>query len=156
MHKSPIYNAMFLALTLAWITPAADYAPALEWVKTTGGSGSSSVAAAATDANGNLYIVGSTSSLDFPTTAAVAQSAAGGSPPFRISLSNASASKLFPANLPPITFAAAAPANPATLYVASGNQIWKSTDAGSTWALLYQFSATGDGAGVGALAVDPT
>jgi uncharacterized protein (TIGR03437 family) len=156
MHKTPIYNAMFLALTLAWITQAADYAPALQWVKTTGGSGSSSVAAAATDANGNLYIVGSTTSLDFPTTATASQSAAGGSSLVRISLSNASASRLFPANLPPITFAAAAPANPDTLYVVSGNQIWKSTDAGSTWALLYQFTATGVGAGVGALAVDPT
>src|ERR1700733_11581330 len=156
MHKTPIYNAMFLALTLAWITQAADYAPALQWVKTTGGSGSSSVAAAATDGNGNLYIVGSTTSLDFPTTASASQSAAGGSPLVRISLSHARASKLFPANLPPITFAAAAPGNPGTLYVASGNQIWKSTDAGSTWTLLYQFSATGVGAGVGALAVDPT
>lgn len=156
MHKTPIYNAMFLALTLAWITQAADYAPALQWVKTTGGSGNSSGAAAATDANGNLYIVGSTTSLDFPTTATASQSAAGGSALVRISLSNASASRLFPANLPPITFAAAAPANPGTLYVASGNQIWKSTDAGSTWTLLYQFSATGAGAGVGALTVDPT
>ena len=156
MHKSSIYHAMFLILTLAPITQAADYAPALQWVKTTGGSGSSSVAAAATDANGNLYIAGSTSSLDFPTTTGASQSAAGGSPLVRISLSNASASKLFPANLPPITFAAAAPANPGTLYVASGNQIWKSTDAGSTFALLYQFSATGVGAGVDALAVDPT
>jgi hypothetical protein len=156
MHKTPIYNAMFLALTLAWITPAADYAPALQWVKTTGGSGSSSVAAAATDANGDLYIVGSTTSLDFPTTSTASQSAAGGSPLVRISLSNASASKLFPANLPPITFAATAPADPGTLFVASGNQIWKSTDAGSTWTLLYQFSATGIGAGVVAIAVDPT
>src|SRR5580658_5398996 len=156
MHKTPIYNALFIALTLAWITQAADYAPALQWVKTTGGSGSSSVAAAATDANGNLYIAGSTTSLDFPTTATASQSAAGGSSLVRISLSNASASRLFPANLPPISFAVAAPANPGTLYVASGNQIWKSTDTGSTWTLLYQFSATGVGAGVGALAVDPT
>jgi uncharacterized protein (TIGR03437 family) len=155
MHKTPICNAMFLALTLAGMTPAADYAPALQWVKTTGGSGSSSVAAAATDANGNLYIVGSTTSLDFPTTGTASQSAAGGSPVVRISLANFSATKLFPANLPPITFATAAPGNPGTLYVASGNQIWKSTDAGSTWALLYQFSASGAGAGVGALAVDP-
>jgi Beta-propeller repeat len=156
MLKTPLCNAMFLALTLAWITPAADYAPELQWVKTTGGSGSSSVAAAATDANGDLYIVGSTTSLDFPTTATASQSVAGGSQLVRISLPNASASTLFPANLPPITFAAAAPANPGTLYVASGNQIWKSTDAGSTWTLLYQFSATGIAAGVGGLAVDPT
>ena len=156
MHKTRIFNAMFLALALAWVVPAADYAPALEWVKTTGGSGSSSVAAAATGANGDLYIVGSTTSLDFPTTATASQSAAGGSQLVRISLANAGASKLFPANLPPIAFAAAAPANPDTLYVASGNQIWKSTDAGSTWTLLYQFSATGPEAGVFALAVDPT
>ena len=99
-------------LALSWTALAADFAPALQWVKTTGGSGNSSVAAAAADARGNLYIAGATTSLDFPTTAAAAQAVAGGSMLVRIDLATAAATRLFPANLPPITSAAAAPVQP--------------------------------------------
>jgi photosystem II stability/assembly factor-like uncharacterized protein len=71
----------------------------------------------------------------------------------RINLATASASRLFPVNLPSISYAAAAPATPGTLFAASGNQIWKSTDAGSTWSMVFQFAA---GAIVQGIAVDPT
>ena len=145
-----LFVTVILAIPCAAL--AADFAPALQWVKTTGGSGNSSVASAAADAQGNLYIVGATTSLDFPTTPAT-QATAGGSMLVRINLATASASRLFPANLPPISSAAAAPANPATLYTASGSQIWKTTDAGSTWAMVSQF---GSNVSVAGLAVDPT
>jgi uncharacterized protein (TIGR03437 family) len=141
-----------LILAISCTAPAADFAPALQWVKTAGGSGSSSVGAAAADAQGNLYIVGSTTSLDFPTTSA-AQSAAAGSMLVRINLASASAARLFPVNLPPINVAAAAPSSPGTLFAASGNQLWKSTDAGSTWSMVFQFAT---GVGLQGLAVDPT
>ena len=139
-------------LALSWTALAADFAPALQWVKTTGGSGNSSVAAAAADARGNLYIAGATTSLDFPTTGA-AQAVAGGSMLVRIDLATAAATRLFPANLPPITSAAAAPASPGTMFAASANQVWKSTDAGSTWTMVSRFP---DGVGVSGIAVDPT
>ena len=145
-------SLLSLILALSWTTLAADFAPALQWVKTTGGSGNNSVAAAAADARGNLYIVGATTSLDFPTTAA-AQAAPGGSMLVRINLATASAARLFPANLPPISSAAAAPANPGTLYAASSNQVFKSTDAGSTWTMVSQLPS---GVSVFGLAVDPT
>ena len=141
-----------MILALSWTALAADFAPALQWVKTTGGSGNSSVAAAAADARGNLYIAGATTSLDFPTTGA-AQAVAGGSMLVRIDLATAAATRLFPANLPPITSAAAAPANPGTMFAASANQVWKSTDAGSTWTMVSRFP---DGVGVSGIAVDPT
>ena len=131
--------------------PPADFAPALQWVKTTGGSGNTSVAAAAADARGNLYITGATTSLDFPTTPAT-QTVAGGSMLVRINLATASATRLSPANLPPISAAAAAPADPATLYTASGTQIWKSTDAGSTWTMVSQLPGS---VSVLSLAVEP-
>ncbi len=139
-----------LAVSRAGVS--ADFAPALQWVATTGGSGNNSVTAVAADARGNLYITGATTSLDFPVTSAT-QAAAGGSTLVRINLATASASKLFPANLPPVNFVAAAAANPGTLFSASGNQIWKSADAGSTWTMVSQFAA---GVSVAGLAVDPT
>ncbi len=139
-------------LVLSRVVPAADFAPALQWVKITGGSGTSSVNAAAADAHGNLYLAGATTSLDFPTSAA-AQATAGGSMLVRVNLVTGSATRLFPANLPPIAFVAAAPANPGILYAASGSQIWKSTDAGATWTMVSQLPS---GAAVSGLAVDPT
>ncbi len=140
---------VLLASSLA--VQAADLAPALLWVKTAGGSGNNSVAAAAADARGNLYIVGATTSLDFPLSAA-AQAVPGGSMLVRINLVTASATRLFPASLPAITSAAAAPENSGTLYAAANSQIWKSTDAGSTWTKIFQFPAS---VSVFGLAVNP-
>lgn len=116
---------------------AEDLTPSLQWVKTTGGSGNTSVGAAAADARGNLYIVGSTTSLDFPVTSAT-QATAGGSMLVRIDLGTGNASRVFPANLPPISAAAA---NSDALYTASGRQIFKSTDSGSTFSAVFQFPA---------------
>ena len=143
---------LFATLAFSCVALAADSAPTLDWVKITGGSGSSSVAAAVSDAHGNLYIAGSTSSQDFPTTSA-AQAVPGGSMLVRINLATAAATRLYPANLPPISFAAAAPANPGTFYAASGNEVFKSTDDGSTWTLLSSFASS---VNIQSLAVDPT
>ncbi|MEO8127354.1 MAG: hypothetical protein ABI822_09700 [Bryobacteraceae bacterium] len=141
-----------LGLAISWTAGAADFAPALQWVKTAGGSGNTAVAAAMADARGNLYIAGSTTSLDFPTTSGT-QATPGGSMLVRIDIATGSAARLLPANLPAINSLAAAPAAPATLYAAAGSQVWKSNDAGSTWAMVFQFPP---GASVFGLAVDPT
>src|SRR5438128_1718440 len=119
-------------LVTSWVAVGADSAPALQWVKTFGGSGNTSVASATADNGGNLYIVGATTALDFPTVGAT-QRVPGGSILARINLATGSASRLFPANLPSISVAAASPANPGAVYAGSGSQIWKSLDAGSTW-----------------------
>jgi uncharacterized protein (TIGR03437 family) len=58
----------FVTLALSSIGFAEDFAPAVQWVKTLGGSGNSLATAAATDGRGNLFIAGSTTSPDFPTT----------------------------------------------------------------------------------------
>src|SRR5437868_1214116 len=100
-RNRPLKKLLFFSANLAisWVALGADSAPALQWVKTIGGSGNNSVASAAADKRGNLYIVGSTTSLDFPTVAAT-QGAPGGSTLARINLATGSASRLFPANLP--------------------------------------------------------
>src|SRR5579883_957741 len=63
---------------LSWLALGADPEPVLQWVKTIGGSGHNSLAAATSDGRGNLYMVGNTTSLDFPIVGAT-QSTAGGS-----------------------------------------------------------------------------
>ena len=138
-------------LATAWVGCGADGAPALDWYKTAGGSGSNSVAASATDKAGNLYIVGSTTSADFPVAGA-AFPTPGGSTLARIELKTGAGTRLFPASLPSISAAAADPSHPGILYAAGQNQIWKNTDNGSTWILLAQFGAS---VSVTGLAVDP-
>jgi uncharacterized protein (TIGR03437 family) len=141
-----------LVLAVTRTTCASDLAPALQWVTTTGGSGSSLVTADAADKQGNLYIVGSTTSPDFPATNAT-QPLAGGSQLMRIDLSGGGAHRLYPANLPPITFAAAVPSKSGTLLASSGNRIFQSTDAGTTWAMIFQFPSS---VSVSGLAIDPS
>jgi uncharacterized protein (TIGR03437 family) len=131
---------------------SADLAPSLQWVKSIGGSGNTTVTAAAADPQGNLYIVGSTTSLDFPTTSAT-QASPAGSMLVRVNLATAATTRLYPTNLPPVTIAAAAQSDPATLYIASGAQIFKSTDSGATWTMTFPFPS---GTIVSDLAVDPT
>src|SRR5579872_2792840 len=110
--------------------PAADSAPALEWVKKLGGSGLSQVSGAAADTRGNFYIVGTTSSIDFPATTTAAQRNPGGSPLVRVNAATGGADKLCPPGLSALKFIAADPRNPARLYAAVANGISRSVDAG--------------------------
>jgi uncharacterized protein (TIGR03437 family) len=139
-------------LAMAWPATGADMAPVLDWYTTAGGSGANSVAAAAADSRGNLYIVGSTTSADFPVVGA-AFFTPGGSTLARIDLKTGAGTRLFPGSLPSISAAVADPSHPGTLYAASRNQIWKSGDSGSMWSLLAQFAASVSFSG---LAVDPS
>ncbi len=76
---------VFSILGAVLVLTAADQpkAPTLDWVKTVSGTGLNSIAGVATDGQGNFYIAGSTTALDFPTVAA-AQPKAGGTPFVRI------------------------------------------------------------------------
>lgn len=141
-----------LFLAIATAAYSADFAPSLQWVQTAGSSGINMVTATAIDTKGNLYVAGTTTSLDFPTTSA-SQPAAGGSVLARIDLATGNSSRLYPAGPTAIQFAAAVPSNPGTLLAASASQVWKSADAGATWIMLSQFSPKTT---VSYLAVDPT
>jgi len=107
-------------------------APALEWVKTVSGSGASSVAGVATDAHGNLYIAGSTTSLDLPIVAA-AQPHPGASPVVRINASSRISEKLYAPDLASANSIAVDAAHPKTIYATSAAGLARSTDDGATW-----------------------
>lgn len=131
----------------------ADAPSGVQWVKTMGGSGTNTVVKAAADAQGNFYIVGNTSSLDFPVTSAV-QRAAGGSTLVRIDTATGASDKLYPSGLSTIASIAADPTNPQTLYATTANNLlWRSTDSGSTWNTVFQFPST---VTVRFVAVDPS
>jgi uncharacterized protein (TIGR03437 family) len=136
MRTSPFVLAL---ITIASSRLPADSSPKLEWVRTFGGSGSNSVVAAATDFAGNLYIAGTTSSLDFPATSA-AQRNAGASTLVRINAATNAAEKLYSPSLTAAANFVADPRNPQTLYATSGSSVIESTDAGSTWAFLSQIA----------------
>jgi uncharacterized protein (TIGR03437 family) len=142
---------MMALFALSRITLAADFAPSVQWVRAIGGSGSTLVTAAAADSKGNLYVVGNTTSLDFPTTGAT-QPKPGGSTLVRVNLTDTSAARVYAPELLPVTFATADPRNPGTIFASSGDKLWRSADGGSTWSLISQFPA---GALTSAMAVDP-
>lgn len=130
----------------------ADSAPALEWVNRLAGSGLTSVAGAAVDAHGNLYVVGTTSSIDIPTVAAT-QRNAGGTPLVRINTAAGGADKLYPPGLSAISHMAADPRNPGVLYAAMTNGIFKSLTNGSSWSGL---ALLGPNTTINSLVIDPS
>ena len=127
--------AVILVLGATCASADSSLAPALQWFKSIGGSGTNQVTAGAADANGNLYIVGNTTSVDFPVTSA-AQANAGGSTLVRIDAATSAAQKLYPAGLSAPTSIQVDPQNPQTSYATQDNALWRSADGGDTWSVL--------------------
>jgi len=126
-------------------------APVLEWYKTVSGSGTSTLAGVGTDAQGNFYVAGSTTSLDLPTVAAV-QSTPGGSPLLRINAFGSS-TNLYGPGLEGISSISLDPENPSTLYAIADGSISRSRDGGNTWTILTGFPHA---TSILSLAIDPT
>ena len=143
---------LVLICSQACLHAASFSAPELLWFKTLGGTGSSTVAAVASDGHGNLYIAGTTTSLDFPAVAA-AQPHAGGSPLTRITLSSGASQKIYSPVLTSATNVAVDPSNPQTLYASSTTGLSRSTDGGNTWKALMGFPSVTN---LDSVAVDPT
>lgn len=133
MH-STIQRLIPIALFFLPASFAADSSSrtVLEWAKTVSGSGKSSAASAAVDQNGNLYITGGTTSLDFPTVSA-AQRNAGGSPLIRIHPAVKSAQKLYSPDIAGLQSITVDPKNPSVLYGATATTLLRSTNSGSSW-----------------------
>ena len=130
-----------LGFCAAAVGAQSTLAPSLSWVTSFGGSGLSQVAGAAADASGNLYIAGTTSSLDLSVTGNAAQPNAGGSPLIRIDGATEAVRFLYPAGLSNLRGIAADPENSQVLFALQTNTIWQSSDAGSTWAALSSLPA---------------
>lgn len=144
--------ALLAVICAAALFADSTRAPAIQWVQTTGGSGTNQVTAAVADANGNLYITGSTSSLDFPVTGGAVQPSAGGSVLYRIDRVTGASEKLYPPGVSRLSNVVFDPLNPQVVYAASVNSVLRSLDGGTTWGSLFSFPAE---ATVYSIAVDP-
>jgi uncharacterized protein (TIGR03437 family) len=123
----------------------------LQWFKTVSGSGASSAVAARSDGHGNLFIAGSTTSLDLPNVAA-AQPNAGSSPLMRINAGSGASQKIYSPVLAGATSITVDPSNPQTFYATATPTLLRSTDGGTTWKALPGFPAVSN---LDSVAVDP-
>ncbi|HEX6897490.1 MAG TPA: SBBP repeat-containing protein [Bryobacteraceae bacterium] len=124
--------------------------PQIVFDKSFGGSAMTAATALARDAQGNLYVTGTTNSPDFPTasafqaklgSAALAVSADGGQNWSSASVGSATA----------LNALAAAPSDPLVMYASTPDGILRSTDGGSSFAPV---ASTGLDGAVYMLAVD--
>ena len=111
------------------------------------GSGQNTIQAVATGPGGDLYVAGSTSSMNFPVVNA-AQPTIGEARILRSTDLGATWTHL---GLPPsdVTVVVPDPVLPQVIFSAGGAGIFKSTDSGQTWATVYQTP------GGSALTIDP-
>jgi uncharacterized protein (TIGR03437 family) len=115
------------------------------------GSGQNSIRAMATDAGGNIFVTGTTSSSDFPVKNA-AQPIFGES---RIMRTTDLGTTWTRVGYPPqdISVVVPDPVAPQVLFAAGDEGIYKSADGGQTWRQVYQFQSAFHSNG--ALVIDP-
>ena len=115
------------------------------------GTNQDSIQAVATDASGNIYVAGTTSSAQFPVKNAE-QPAFGDA---RILRTNNLGATWTASGNPPadVTVLVADPVSPQVLFSGGSNGIYKSTDAGQTWRVVDSFPVEYP-AGFG-MAIDP-
>ena len=134
---------VFVVSTCAWTQAL----PGFRWIQELNGSGSDTVIGMGTDAVGNTYIAGNTTSPDFPVKSA-AQDHSASAGLFRIDGPGSAWSAL---NLPSATSIAPDPLNPGILYAASSGAALKTTDDGKTWSRMAISSAA-----IQTIAIDPS
>lgn len=125
--------------------------PTLVFYRSIGGSGADQANGVALDSQGNIYVAGQTASLDFPVVGGV-QGQLTTAYAYRVDANTGAVTRLNGIQNS-ITALAADPKSASTVYAATQNGLYKTTDAGATW------NAVGNGLPEGApiypLAVDP-
>src|SRR5258708_1249819 len=144
---------LFLASPLlrsdtATVSQPAIQQPVIRFANKLGGTNSNQVAGVTTDARGNMYIAGSTASLDFPVLKAL-QPKAGGSTFFRLD-GNQFSPALNPGVLS-LTHLAASLQQPGLLYASNAGALQQSVDGGDTWTSIPAVPNS-----VSDIAIDPT
>jgi uncharacterized protein (TIGR03437 family) len=124
---------------------------AFHWIRQIGGSGTEALAGLATDAQGNTYLAGTTTSLDFPVVNAM-QPRPAGSGLFRIDGPGSNWRNLYQAGVLTGGRVLQDPRNRGTVYTVADTRLLKSTDGGDTWqtvgtapASIADFDVAGDG-----------
>ena len=100
-----------------------------------GGSNIDSISALTTDAAGNTYMAGNTTSGDFPTTANALQTAFNGVFAYKSTDGAANWSRSDSGLPGSVNVLRIDPRNPSNLYALSSNRVYKSSDSGATWQL---------------------
>ncbi len=124
--------------------------PEIVFQQTFGGSGQTLAGGLARDAQGNLYVAGSTSSVNFPTVNPI-QSQLGSAPLIVSTNGGKSWSNVFVDTAGSVNVLAGAPSAPSVLYAATPTGVSVSANGGTTWTAAAD---TGLTAQVEALAVD--
>jgi uncharacterized protein (TIGR03437 family) len=135
---------------LAMIAGASGQSAAFQWIRQIGGSQGQSIAGMATDSQGNVYVAGNTGSIDFPTKSA-AQVKPGGSGLYRIDGPGTPVQNLYLSGLSSVAALSVDPQNANTVYAASVQGLFRTTDAGATWSNLGSFTVPVD-----TVAIDPS
>jgi hypothetical protein len=127
--------AGLLAVLGAFNSEAADAVvrPALAYEKIFGGTGTDLGTSVAVDTDGNVYIAGTTTSVDFPVKNGF-QPRVGGAP-LRVSINNGK-TWVSPAIPAPVYAVAGSPKQAGVLFAGTTSGIFKSIDAGNTWNAL--------------------
>ena len=104
--------------------------PALDYIKTFGGTGTDNATAIATDRLGNIYTAGTTTSLDFPTSSAFQPKFGGANVRFS---SNQGTTWQTPQIPFPVYAVSNSPKRPNVVFAGTEKGIYKSLDSGITW-----------------------
>src|ERR1035438_6179547 len=133
MH--PYANMTRFLLPLVLVCQLHSQSASFQWIRQIGGSQGQTVAGLAGDSQGNIYVAGNTTSTDFPTQSAL-QSHPGGSGLYRIDGPGAQWQNLYQSGLSSTEWISSDPRNPNTIYATSIQGMFRSPDAGATWAAL--------------------
>jgi uncharacterized protein (TIGR03437 family) len=111
----------------------------VQWVQALGGSATASVVGVRTDAQGNSYVVGNTTSTDMAVRGA-AQSHPAGSGLFRIDGMGNNWTNLYNSGAASVSSVAVSVQHPQWALAASNQGIARTTDGGSTWSLASPYT----------------